>query len=268
MGLWLLAVVFGSVASCLLYFGGPLVEANGIRDAVVVGPSMSPTLWGPHFLAQCEQCNWRHRVHSRWVPPAERETADSSNRRRCFRCGQMALVLGTLRPGDQVRVIPFETNRHEESVEPLKVGEMVAVETANSTLQIKRIVGLPGQRMTIDVHGILRADGQVISPEIREAWNRGVEVYTTAGLAQDSPGQRFQSMGMGTGDWKWLDACWSVDLGDSRRWSDWLVYSHRNIHWEGRPSVLHDDDPARISGCLSNWTRKLRIPTPLKRLWC
>ena len=62
----------------------------------------------------------------------------------------MALVLGPLHSGDQVRIKPFEANRNEASVEPLRVGEMVAIETANSTIQVKRIVGLPGQRMTID----------------------------------------------------------------------------------------------------------------------
>lgn len=246
LGLWILAVVCGGVASCFLYFSEPLFEASGVRDAVVVGPSMSPTLWGPHYRARCEQCNWRHRVHLQWVSPGEGEPESSSVRKRCFRCGQMALVLGPLHSGDQVRIQPFEANRNDESVELLRVGEMVAIETANSTIQVKRIVGLPGQRMTIDAHGILRADGQVISPDIPEAWYRGVEVYTTDGLAQDSPGQRFRSMGMRTPDWKWAQASWSVDLDGSRRWSDWLVYSHRNIHWEGRPSVIHDDDPANL----------------------
>lgn len=238
--------LLGCCVSGLLWLFGIAHHNPASREVMITGPSMSPALWGPHFHAYCDQCNWRHRVHAKWIV-GQQNNVDLARKRVCFRCGANALVLGSnLYPGDRATLSWLKFHDATEKTRRIHLGDLVAIENDLGKLQVKRVVGLPGQKITIDTQGVIRADDEVIRPSVEDAWDRSVEVYTTKGLLADTVGQRFWSSIDNGEQWKWIDARWQFNFRGVNRRSPLLIYSHQNVHWDNRPDIIRDDDPANL----------------------
>lgn len=201
--------------------GWRLAQIDGLlRPIHVSGPSMSPTLWGPHRHLSCNACGFTHPVQAAPAPPA--------GSLRCFSCGQTRLHLSDLiHSGDRVSI-----DRAAYRLTPPRLGDLVAIRTDEGGLQVKRIAALPGQRLRIDDRGTLWIDGRVqrIGPD--EIWQRSVLVHDNRYPGPD--GSRWRRVG------------------------SFLIYHHIDIHGGREPGTfpaapVRDDDPANIG--LSRLTR-------------
>lgn len=180
-------------------------------ELVVTGPSMSPTLWGPTRTARCNECGWQHPVHLQYAP-------EDPSRLPCFRCGQRALQWQQEHPGDRVRV----DWDHYRQRRPAR-GDLVALSSPEGTLQVKRVVAVPGQFVSINRAGQIVVDSSIVEPPLAESWERSVEVFSTKNLPPQSTANRLLYIG------------------------SWLVYHHRNIYSDGQADLVRDDDPANLA---------------------
>ena len=133
-----------------------------IRPIRVAGPSMSPTLWGPHQQVHCEECGLEYRVHA----PVTRTL-------RCFGCGQLGIqVSKSTDPGDRVLI-----DRAAYLLTPPKRNDLVAIRMPAGGLQTKRLIGLPGEIVHIDPQGQLVVDDQPLRMSPDDSWERSILVY-------------------------------------------------------------------------------------------
>lgn len=188
-----------------------------LRPILVSGPSMSPTLWGPSRRAHCPQCGLSYRVHASHRSP--------NSAARCFGCGRLDLTLSDkISPGDRVLVdraayVWRKPQRHD----------LVAIRTAAGALQVKRLVGLPGEVIRIGRDGSLLIDGAPLRMSAEQSWQRSVLVHDDD--HHGPAGSRWQRSADG----------------------QWRIYHHLNVYIPGDPrgggrsDRVRDDDPANIS---------------------
>ena len=192
-------------------FAGYL-QATRFENFLVSGPSMAPTFWGPSRQFVCATCGWRSRV----VEIGELSPAAPM----CFRCGcRDGNQLSELRVGDEV-----EVDRAAYWLAQPQRKDCVAIEKPTGGLQVKRIVGLPGDVVRIDSQGQVFVNGEAWRlPSLRDAINLmqpGAEVY-----------QHSDQLGS-------LSRLVSHD--------DWWVYHHRDNYNRGLPDVIRDDNPINL----------------------
>jgi hypothetical protein len=234
---------------------GRWVVSSVREDAFcVAGPSMSPTLWGPHRLARCGRCGWSHRVHL--------QPRLSALRLRCFRCGSRRLEVGNeVFPGDRVRL-----DRDAFEHRAPRRGELVAVRRDDGSLQVKRLLGLPGDVFRIDGRGRLWINGRHWLPEPEQAWRRAIEVFPAphgGGLVEN----RWRLGGAGPdapqSEWQPYAGGWQIAI--RAKPTGWLVYHHRNVQRMWGPDTaqisdaIRDDDPANVG--------LRRVPQPVTELY-
>lgn len=112
--------------------------------------------------------------------------------------------------------------------------DLVAIRTGEGGLQVKRVVGVPGEVLRIGRRGNLSIDGQPLRPSPEQSWRRSVMVYDDGHRGEDAHGGGARS--------RW------------RRSDDgaWRVYHHLDVHTAtepsggGRPAGIRDDDPANV----------------------
>ena len=206
--------------------------------ARIVGPSMSPTLWGPSVQACCATCGWQHRVHL---------TPDPRGRTfRCFRCGELSVKTDTeVTLGDQVEV-DFNAYLHNTP----QRGDLVAVEKKRGSWEVKRLVALPQDRVRIDSEGTLWVNAKRSRIGWAEEWNRSPELYREPSHTHFTF-SRWKPVAFGDvlTNWARTDRGWNVNGAKSYRDSRaaWLVYDHINIHASNQPDVPRDDQPANLA---------------------
>lgn len=207
-------VLIGIVACLLLVvLGVGFLAGTNLQPALrVIGPSMSPTLWGPSRILTCRQCEWTTRTL---------EAGELSPRAPiCFRCGSREHTeLGTRIAGDQVRIDPYAYLLGSP-----RIGDLVAIEMTTGGLQVKRVVGRPGDVVAIDLTGRVTVNGQAWRLPLlglhRQPAKPGIEVYNhDQTLTENSR----------------LNDC-----------GNWLIYHHRNVHNRGLPDTILDDNPANL----------------------
>lgn len=191
-----------------------------LRPIRVSGPSMSPTLWGPTRQARCPRCDLSYRVHA---PHGSR--APSTPAARCMGCGRMGLEISErTTAGDRVIIdrgaYRWLTPRRDD---------LVAIRTGDGGLQVKRVVGVPGEVLRIGHRGNLSVDGQPLRPSPEQSWRRSVVVHDHS--HRDGAESRWRQ---------------SDDGG-------WRIYHHLDVHAAtdcsggGQPACIRDDNPANIS---------------------
>jgi hypothetical protein len=218
-------VIFSGLASILVVLA-MVWELASLEIFQVAGPSMSPTLWGPSYVVQCPDCRWEYRIHR--LPSDDIEDAI------CFHCGERVdlLVLREL-PG---QLVELDRNAYQQRG-PCR-NDLVAVRKLSGDVEVKRIVGVPGDLMQIDRKGQIEIDGQFFPSrdsvrQWQEAWERAVVVYDH-----------------------------SEKLSSASRWrmdGEWLVYEHRNVYNNYLPGAIGDDDPANFG--------ERRALFPVNSLW-
>lgn len=109
---------------------------------------------------------------------------------------------------------------------------------------MKRIAGLPGERIAIDSAGTVHVNDLPLRPSLSRAWEQGIEVYTTADLGTDPLAHRFHPLASSA--WTWIGSSWVAAPAIDPDPEGWLIYEHRNVYWDLHPDVIRDDDPANI----------------------
>jgi hypothetical protein len=156
-------ITFCCIASSLL--GVRLLQIDGcIRTVEVIGPSMAPTVWGPSTVLTCQQCGlsvravWQQEVTKvDWI---------------CSNCGRPQADDAVLPiPGDRVWI-----DRGAYWFQPPQRDDLVAIRTADDSLRVKRVAGLPGETIGIQ-QGDLWVNGQRWRKSLTQARGRFTLVY-------------------------------------------------------------------------------------------
>lgn len=223
--LWVVQVIFSGLASALVALA-MVVESESLEVFQVAGPSMSPTLWGPSYVVQCPECRWQYRIHR--LPHEELENT------LCFHCGERVnlLVLQEL-PG---QLVALDRTAYQKTA-PQR-NDLVAVRKSSGEIEVKRIVGVPGDLMQIDRQGQIKIDGSIFPSrdslsQWQEAWERAIVVF-------DHPSKLSMA------------SRWRMD-------GEWFVYEHRNVYNNNLPGAIGDDDPANFG--------ERRALLPANSLW-
>lgn len=195
---------------------------------------MNPTLWGPSRAFDCNSCGVPIRVDQSLLQLAQTHLADESptqSTEMCWHCGSpfsYSQLSGALHsaalPPDVVEV-------DLRSATPCKVGDILLID--KNGIQVKRLLGKPGQTISLDDSDRLLIDGQ------RPRFDSPPRV------AVDSDRSRHSSRWHGHGEssrWqRQADRIWTAH-GDT----DWLVYTHQNVYRGPRPGRILDDYPGNL----------------------
>ncbi len=199
----------------------------------ISGPSMNPTLWGPSRSIDCQSCDVKIRVDDSVLQLAmERLTAGTlSSSLVCWHCGaplasgQLSAAMGASElPPDVLDVVPSATS-------DLDGGDILLIR--NDAAHVKRLLGKPGQTISIDQAGRLLVDDRrptfSTMPHVAVDWDR----------LRDS--SRWFGSGEATRWQRQSDRRWTA-----RGHTDWLVYGHENIYHGERPGRILDDYPGNM----------------------
>ncbi len=209
-----------------------------LRPAVITGPSMQPTLWGPSYAATCPGCAAGQRFHASPTPGTL----------RCWNCGAR-------QPTTTVRPLPADhviLDRAAYRWAPLGVelvrqnprrGDLVAIGNGDS-LRVKRVLGIPGDRISVQGNQ-LRINGHPVPTVLAEPVEP-IPVHRQT-IRELAPSDRRSTTGASSRDktidpasdrWRYRDP---VDGGPR-----WLVYHHYSLH-DRRPDVIRDDYPCNVT---------------------
>ena len=223
------------------------VDSNATTNTIrsdsgsrVSGPSMAPTLWGPHAEMTCPACQNRWNIHCQ---PEHRPHEPIT----CWNCGASVPVdNATELPGDLVQIQPLDGR-------PLTAGELVAITDDTPTADaktpnwiVKRVAAVPGQSISHQ-NGLLFADdkplaaidasGQPLEIAVhddsfrnsnRSWWQPHVEAASIERAGIEQTGRGFV-----------------LDASDGP--TPWLDYHHFAVHDAMRPDVVRDDVPGNAT---------------------
>jgi signal peptidase I len=186
---------------------------------------MAPGLVGEHYRVICTSCNRSF--------ACGQESTPENHRALCPSCGTWCeLKPADLRPGERLFVDRTAFLRSA----PDRWGMVVCpLPEDPTTLCVKRVVGLPGERISLS-DGDLYADGEIV----RKDWDvlSALAIVVDAGNYQPSSDaaarwrpDRENSRWRATGEGFEIDqATPSANLGES---IDWLTYHHHQIWRQG-----------------------------------
>lgn len=198
----------------LVLFGiaGRLAAIDGLWTPIyVTGPSMAPTLWGPSRQASCSACGIGVRVHEHPTNPVG-QSLD------CHHCGN-SIEPGEARPSAPDRVLIDRAAYWRRAPQH---GELVAIKNEQGTLQVKRVIGVPGDKIGLE-GSRLRINGRRVDLVIPPRQIQSIPVFDAAYQGRNGP--RWQSSKRGP----------------------WSVYHHCSIHDANRSSPIRDDYPANTA---------------------
>ncbi|MBI82229.1 MAG: hypothetical protein CMJ81_03450 [Planctomycetaceae bacterium] len=221
-GLLFLAVC-GLLLFCGLghYFFGPITPVR-FRAA---GGSMAPFVMGPHSRSVCPDCRFTFSVGV--------DTSVDLNDRICPNCGNRFPVSGAISilPGDPIRLLPYSKTGGPRRWDPI----MLKTSQPPGSFTLKRIVGLPGERLVIR-KGDVFINGRVVSKNLQQRREMAMLVHDNghapSELGQPTP---WQPQNPHT-DWKRQQGKWYYRaVSDSpvrqkpptdsvREKPDWLVF--------------------------------------------
>ncbi len=224
----LVAVVFLAVALVSLR---EWVLQGLVFPVRIEGGSMADSLRGAHWQVVCADCGWAFDCGAQ-SPPRDDMAV-------CPNCGFPAndVSRSTVRRGDRVLI-----DKASLAVREPRRWEVVALmqPDAPRQLAVKRIVGLPGERISIR-SGNVYVDGRIASKTLAELRRMAVMVHDDRYRPQQTPSlpPRWQATGPGT-LWTSQGAGY-VRRADGRENEslakgalDWLAYRH----WRCMPSPL------------------------------
>ncbi|MFC1758131.1 S26 family signal peptidase [Planctomycetota bacterium] len=155
--------------------------------ATVSGLSMSPSFRCAHFEMACVDCG--HKFHlSAERPdgtPLDRPAANT----RCPQCGELSVcVSSTPSQGDELQIEPAAGETNIDRFEVVAFG--------SDPLRIKRVLGLPGERIQIDGGDII-VDGSRLRKTFDQFMKTAVAVSDFRHNARGMPTARYLDQGTG-----------------------------------------------------------------------
>ncbi len=249
------------------------VQVDGwLRPVVVVGPSMQPTLWGPSKQLPCSRCGVAIRFHTLTAPPdtvrcwncglaqpADRAIDLPGDRvsidRAAYRWRLLGLTLRQSTPqrGDLVAVAPsFPPSFPPNANRPANVtarGSATALGHPTSALQVKRILAVPGDQLSLQGNELL-INGRCVHDHL-PAPPGGITVHTqtlplkTLTLNVPPQADAATDLSPDAAD-PWLRWRWQRATADEKTTvEDWLVYHHVSVH-DQRAAPICDDYPGNV----------------------
>ena len=170
-----MAVIFGAG----VLFARLWLITGLVRTARIEGGSMAETLLGEHYQTPCGDCGFAFHCDAEDTP--------ASGRVACPNCGKQdnRLVAANLRAGDTVLI-----DRWPLLWSPPRRWDVVMLkEPENGELVVKRLVGLPGERLEIR-DGDLYASGVLLRKALSELRQMAVLVHDN-----DFPGNNLLGSG-------------------------------------------------------------------------
>ena len=218
-----LMIVAGAALALVFVVSARLATWYGIwRPLYVDGPSMWPALRGPHEQVTCEQCGAKFRA----IMDPRLGGMDSDI--RCPGCGAVA---PTAREhvwvvGDRVLV---DSAAYRRSVP--RRGDVVAIARSETDVEVKRIIGLPGEQITL-AEGDLWVDGQRYQKSASELNAVAFRIDRVTEFDDRSAEQKDT-----TRRWQWAPDQWRsiVDgwQAEGQGQDSLIVYRHES-YWRGK----------------------------------
>lgn len=203
--------------------GGRLVSLQGwIAPVRIGGDSMAPSLLGGHYQLDCRDCGFPFVCGMQHPPPDQVAI--------CPNCGhEIALSASLLRGGQRVLI-----DRLAFSLRTPRRYDLVAVRDPlnDGALAAKRVVGLPGEQITIR-DGELLIDGQLDQKTLPQMRKFAISVHNdrhrpqrTGTLATRWAGERDSTA------WEVSAVGFRIDLAPDEhpRTSDWLTYVNQSFY--------------------------------------
>jgi type IV secretory pathway protease TraF len=219
-----------AIASALVALGMSVIKMWLLgRNSIAItspthrltGGSMAPTYWGEHYDITCSSCQVRFKIDA---SPTSSLAQNNSSRIRCWHCGDdFDRPSGPTRPGDIVEAKPLDKST------ALHRGDLVVIQVDND-LHLKRILGIPGDRISIADNG---------TTPLQLSVNNESAVSTDVTVPVDRDALRKQTR---WSNWQRLNTTWHCTATASP--SPSLVYTHHNVHAFDKVTVVMDDCPA------------------------
>jgi signal peptidase I len=215
---WIVATLAVAAAIAVAYLGARLVFIQGwVRPVRIAGGSMAEALCGAHLTVRCSDCGFPCRVDADCLPADERIV--------CPNCGWSQDVQAAApHRGDRVLV-----DRWAYRSRAPRRWQVAAVRSADddNLLHVKRVVGLPGERVAIR-GGDLYVNGQIARKTLAELRSMAIPVHDTGYPTdgRDAPPARWRAASSSS---RWSPRGTGYRFtppDDPAATTDWLVYHH------------------------------------------
>ena len=136
-----------------------------LQPDLVVSGSMAPALLGPHYRQACEQCKFSMVSGADLTDVNQDFVCQNCGRRQAWRPGISP------KPGTRTWI---------DTRAPHRRWQVYAYRNANDDLEIKRLVGLPGERITF-AEGDVLANGKRLQKNVRQLRQVAIVVHESGG---------------------------------------------------------------------------------------
>jgi len=214
----LVIVIVGFVIGWQLRNSG----APDFYQAPVVSGSMGQSIPGPHYALQCYDCK---------IPLiVDAETVGDENLPVCFNCGAPNSLEDI---SAQINLVSYEDVDEAAFTRWQRV-----VFDYHDSRYIKRIVGLPGEKIAIE-NGELFVDGELYQKDLQEFDQLSSVVFDSSFQPHDSSYDLLQRFGVRGDEQGWIYTSDNVFAFDApvKTHPQWLDYFHWNVIAGFVPSV-------------------------------
>ena len=191
-----------------------LQDSPGSYRAPVISGSMAASVPGPHYSLECYDCQ---------IPLiVDASTVDPQNHPICFNCGASNSLEDKIARVNSVSFIDMSDS--------LLRRWQIAVFDHEESRYIKRIVGLPGEKIATQ-GGELYVDGELYQKSLKEFDGLSTVVFDSRFQPHDSSYSLLRRFGVRGDDQGWiytLDNVFAFDAPEKTH-PQWLDYFHWNV---------------------------------------
>ncbi len=176
---------------------------------------MFPALKGQHYPMDCDDCGFHFAIDATSTP--------RSGEAVCPNCGYPHNSFADLnvRPSDRYRLLPSPSDLNRWDLAGIRMPQQTGV----GPRAVKRIVGLPGERIEIR-GGNVFADGQLLVKPLAVQRQMLVPVFDSQHVPPNSPVPRFTTADEGLPWQRQASGDWILTSTSGPTASPWFTYRH------------------------------------------
>ena len=204
-----------------------------VQSFQVTGSSMAPTLLGEGEIAKCASCQLYWHVD---VSPAGQEVF-------CSHCGEPMEIVDREQTrqaseitADIVEIRPLGIQTTGVEAAELALGDLVAIEW-DRQLHVKRIAALPGDVVKLDGPRLIVNDKRFEDLLVGNEYTIDLPRF----LVDDDTRREVSRWSSPQTDSAWQRADGRAWEWNGRSMSPWLIYGHKSVYDNDRPSPVWDD---------------------------